>query len=311
MILVTGGTGFIGKVLIRQLVELGYPVRALVRPSPNSPNLPLGVSVQVTVSSLEDGRGLRAAMTGVDTVFHLAGAEWQGPRVSLMQTDIRGTRAVLEAAEGAGVSRIFYISHLGADRASAYPVQKAKAIAEEFIRHSKLDHTIFRSAIAYGSEDGLTTGIARILGALPFIFLIPGNGQVMLQPLWVEDLVTSLVWSLDNPETKNRTIDIGGPEYLHFNQIVEIVMQEIGLKRRLVSVGPPLLRGLTIVLESLFPSFPTSTYWLDYLAVNRTTALDTMPRVFNLMPSRLTQNLDYLRDVNWRRVMFRSLLRRR
>lgn len=310
MILVTGGTGFIGKALIRHLVEMGFPVRTLIRPSPKSPDLPRSVAVDIAVSALNDERGLRAAMVGIDIIYHLAGGEWKGPRASLMDIDIQGTRAVVEAAEDAGVERIFYLSHLGADRASAYPVLKAKAIAEEFIRRGNLDYTILRSAIAYGPNDGLTTGLARILSALPFFFLIPGDGRAMLQPLWVEDLVTCLTWSLEDPETRNRIIDVGGPEYLPFNEIVELVMREIGIRRRLINVSPPYLRALTVLLESIFPTLPVSVYWLDYLAVNRTTALDTMPRVFNLMPSRISQRLAYLRGKDWRVSLARTLLRR-
>jgi NADH dehydrogenase len=228
----------------------------------------------------------------------------------LLETDIQGTRAVVDAAQDAGVERIFYVSHLGADRASAYPVLKTKGIAEEFIRRSKLDHTIVRSAIVYGPNDRFTTGMARILGSLPFLFLMPSDGRVVLQPLWVEDLVTCLAWSLDDPETRNRTIDIGGPEYLSFRQIVEMVMQETGVRRALLGLGPPYLRGVTVLMESMFPNLPVSVYWLDYLAVNRTTALDTMPRVFNLMPSRMSQRLAYLRGRNWRVSLSRRILDR-
>jgi uncharacterized protein YbjT (DUF2867 family) len=310
MILVTGGTGFIGKALIRHLVEMGHPVRTLIRPSPRSPNLPRGVAVDVAVSGLNDERGLRAAMVGIDTIYHLASGEWRGPQASLLNIDIQGTRAVVEAAKDAGVERILYVSHLGADRASAYPVLKAKAIAEEFIRRSKLDYTILRSAIVFGPNDGLTTGLARILSSLPFIFLMPGSGDVQLQPLWVEDLVTCLAWSLEYPEVFNRTIDIGGPEYLSFSQVVELVMREIGVRRAVIGLPFPYLRGLTVLLDSLFPNLPVSVYWLDYLAVNRTTALDTMPRVFNLMPARMSQRLAYLQGENWRSSLFRTLLRR-
>ncbi|MBP1704124.1 MAG: NAD-dependent epimerase/dehydratase, partial [Chloroflexi bacterium] len=125
MILITGGTGFIGKALIRHLVELDQAVRILIRPAPHSPQLPIGVPMDVALSGLTDARGLRAAMVGVDTVFHLATGEWRGTRASLMDIDIQGTRAVVEAAQDAGVRRFFYVSHLGADRASAYPVLKA------------------------------------------------------------------------------------------------------------------------------------------------------------------------------------------
>ena len=168
MILVTGGTGFIGKALIRSLVESGYSVRTLIRPSSRSPNLPRGVPVEVAVSSLNDERGLRAAMVGVDTVYHLAGVERQGTYADLMAIDIQGARMVTEVAADANVDRLFFISHLGADRASAFPVLKAKAIAEEFIRRGKPDYTIFRTAIVYGPDDGFTTGLANLLHALPY-----------------------------------------------------------------------------------------------------------------------------------------------
>jgi len=311
MILVTGGTGFIGRALIRHLIESGHTVRTLIRPSSKSPDLPRGVPVNVAVSSLKDDRGLRAAMVGVDTVYHLASGEWRGPRASLLDIDIQGTRAVVQAAEDAGIQRFFYVSHLGADRASAYPVLKAKGIAEEFIRRSQLNFTILRSAIVYGPNDGFTTGLARIMGTLPFIFLMPGDGQVILQPIWVEDLVTCLTWLLDDVETHKGIYDIGGPEYLSFRQIAELIMREAGLKRLLVSFSQPYLRALTVLIEYFLPNLPVSVYWLDYMAVNRTTALDTMPRVFNLMPARMSQRLAYLHGQSWSRSLIRTLMERR
>lgn len=310
MIFVTGGTGFVGQALIRHLVEAGRPVRTLIRPSPRSPNLPRGVSVDVAVSAITDERGLRAAMVGVDTIYHLASAEWIGTRASLLETDIQGTQAVVRAASDAGVKRIFYISHLGADRASAYPVLKAKAIAEEFIRRSGLDFTILRSAIIFGPNDGLTTGLARIMHAVPFFFLMPGDGSTLLQPIWIEDLVTCLVWALEDSETANRTIEVGGPEYLAFDQVVQLVMQTLDIRRTVINMRPPYLRGLTVLFESFFPRLPVSVYWLDYLAANRTCALDTVPRVFNLMPSRLSQRLAYLQGQNWRTSLVRTLFQR-
>jgi NADH dehydrogenase len=311
MILITGGTGFVGKALIRQLVELGQPVRILIRPTPDSPSLPKGVPVDVALSGLTDDRGLRAAMVGVDTVFHLATGEWRGTRASLMDIDIQGTRSVVEAAQDAGVRRFFYVSHLGADRASAYPILKAKGIAEEYIRKSSLDFTILRTAILFGPNDGLTTGIARLLGAVPSIFLIPGNGEVLLQPLWVEDLVTALTWAMEDPQMIRQSVDLGGPEYLKFRQVVELVMQATGMHRRLVSLGAPYLRGFTVWMETIFPGLPTSVYWLDYLAANRTTSLDTAPRVFGLLPSRMSQRLAYLEGQPWRTSLFRTLMKRR
>jgi uncharacterized protein YbjT (DUF2867 family) len=311
MILVTGGTGFIGQVLVRHLSEAGYPVRLLIRPSLKSPNIPMGVPVEVAVSSLSDERGLRAAMVGVDTVYHLAGGEWRGAYANLLEIDIQGTQAIVQAASTVGINRIYYVSHLGADRGSAYPVFKAKAIAEEYIRRSGIDYTILRTAVVFGPNDGFTTGLAKLLYGLPYIFLIPGDGGVLIQPLWIEDLVTCLVWSLEDEQTRNQTYEVGGPEYLPFNQVIESILNTLGLRRTLVPIRPPYLRGLTVFFEDLLPMVPVSAYWLDYLATDRTCSLDTIPRFFNLMPARFAHSLDYLRGQNWQKAFWGSVFRRR
>ena len=311
MILVTGGTGFIGQALIRHLVEAGHQVRTLIRPSHQSPRLPLGVPVEVAVSGLRDERSLRAALIGVDTIYHLAGVERSGAEADLLDVDVRGTQTVLSAASDAGVDRFFYLSHLGADRASAYPILKAKAIAEEHIRRSGMDFTILRTAIVFGPHDGFTTALAQILASFPFLFLLPGDGETVIQPLWVEDLVTCLAWALEEDNTRQQVFEIGGPEYLTLRQVVEALMIKLGKNRSLVSVPPPYLRALTVFFEYILPASPVSVYWLDYMATNRTCPLDTIPRVFNLMPSRLSHRLGYLDGQDWRLSLLRSAFRRR
>ncbi|HSB64954.1 MAG TPA: NAD(P)H-binding protein [Anaerolineales bacterium] len=306
----TGGTGFIGKVLVRHLAESGYPVRLLIRPSKQSPTLPKSVPVEVAVSTLTDARSLHAAMLDVNIIYHLAGVEWHGAHASLMNADILGTQTISRVASEAGVQRFFYLSHLGADRASAYPVLKAKAIAEENIRRCGVCYTIIRSAIAYGLNDHFTSGLARLLNALPSFFFVPEEGNSLLQPIWVEDLVTSLVWALDNNLTENQTFSVGGPEYLTFSYIVQTVLEQLKLRRRLVHVFPPYLRAMTVLFEDMFPGLPVSVYWLDYLATNRTCSLDTMTRVFNILPSRFNHRLDHLKETNWRASLWRNLLRR-
>jgi uncharacterized protein YbjT (DUF2867 family) len=310
MILVTGGTGFIGRALIRHLIDNGYQVRTLIRPSANSPRLPKGVPVDVAVASFNDARGLRAAMVGVDTVFHLAGVERRGVRANLLENDIQGTRTVVKTAKDAGVDRFFYVSHVGADRASAYPVLKAKAIAEEHIRSSGIDFTILRTAIVFGPVDGFTTGLAQLLHGSPFFFFLPRGGETLIQPLWIEDLVVCMTWALDDDNTRKRVYEIGGPEFLSLRQVVEEVMQHIDVHRALLSAHPVYLRALTVLLEYLLPNSPVSVYWLDYFATNRTCSLETIPRVFNLLPSRLSQRLAYLDEEHWGRVLRRSIFSR-
>ena len=307
MILITGGTGFVGHALTRHLVEAGYPVRLLIRPSHQTPKIPTGIPVEVAVSSLGDERGLRAAMVGVDAIYHLIGGEWRGVQTNLMKIDVGGTQSIAQAAVDAGVKKFIYLSHLDANRAAAYPVLKAKAIAEEYIRRSGLEYTILRTAILFGPNDGLTTGLARILASIPLVFLIPGEGNTLIQPLWVEDLAICLTWALENDATRNQVIEIGGPEFLSFRNIVETIMEATGIRKKLVPMKPPYLRALTVLLDHLFPSLPISVYWLDYLAANRTCGLDTVPKVFNVIPARFSQRLDYLRARKWQMSLWQAM----
>jgi NADH dehydrogenase len=294
MILVTGGTGFIGQAVIRQLVENGYAVRALVRPSRQTPNLPKQVPVEVALGDIADPESIRAALVGVDTIIHLVGGEFMGADVDLSRVDVRGTRTVVEAAQAAGAERILFISHIGADRGSAYPVFKAKGIAEEFIRDSGLTYTILRSSLVFGPDDHFTTDLVEILRALP-LFLLPSQGRSLLQPIWVEDLATCLMWALENEEMQNKVITVGGPEFLTIRQIINEVLSAAGMRRLIVNLHASYLRMLTIQLAYFLDFLPISTYWLDYLAINRTTTIDSVSRQFGLLPSRLVTKLTHLK----------------
>ena len=294
MILVTGATGFIGRVLVRQLTETGQQVRVLLRPSPQSPRLPKSVPVEVAVVALNDERGLRAALRGVDHIYHLASAAAQGRDGSLFTTDIEGTRTLAQVAADVEIERFIFLSHLGADRASAFPVHKSKGIAEEHIRKSGVPHTIIRSSKIFGPEDGFTSALADILRFAPGILPIPGDGRTLIQPLWVEDLATCLIWALQNPDMVNQTYEIGGGEYFTLRQVMETIMSVTRTHRLLISMPPPYMRALVVLLDSFARQLNASTYWIDYVAVNRTCPVDNLPRTFGLMPARFAYRLNYL-----------------
>jgi uncharacterized protein YbjT (DUF2867 family) len=299
MILVTGATGFIGRALIRHLFETGRQVRVLMRPSRRSPRLPKGVPVEAAVVSLSDERAIRAALKDVDVIFHLAGAESQGRNANLLEVDMKGTENLARVAAEAGVKRIVYVSHVGASRSSGFPVFKAKGIAEEHIRRAGVPYTILRTTIVFGPEDHFTTSLARLLKMTPFFFSLPGDGRTVIQPLWVEDLVTVLLWTLDNDETVNQTYEIGGSEYFNVRQITEIIMQTTQRPHILFELHPAVLRALIVTLETFVPNYPISSFWLDYISISRTCPVDNLPRAFGLMPARFNYRLDYLKRTPW------------
>lgn len=299
MILVTGATGFIGRALIRHLFDTGREVRVLIRPSRRSPRLPKGVPVEVAVVNLADERAVRAALKDVDVIFHLAGGESQGRDADLLAVDMRGTENLAHVAADVGVKRIIYVSHIGASRSSGYPVFKAKGIAEEHIRRSGVPHTIFRASLVFGPEDHFTTSLARLLQISLFFFPLPGSTRTVVQPLWVEDLVTVLLWSLDNEATVNHTYEIGGSEYFTVRQVMEIIMQVTHRPHILYELHPVFLRALIVTFESFIPHYPISSFWMDYIAVSRTCPVDNLPHAFGLMPARFTYRLDYLKHTPW------------
>jgi NADH dehydrogenase len=305
MILISGATGFVGSHLLVGLEELSLEMRVLLHPSQRDPDLPAHRTFDVTLASLSDRRGLRAAMTGVDTIIHLASAAALGHQGNLIASDVRGTEYIVAAAADAGARRFLFLSHLGASPASAFPLLQAKALAEEYIRRSTLDHCILRCGIVFGEGDRFTTSIARTMSSLPAIYPIPGDGSTLLHPLWISDLTALLKLLVESEDFPSGTHEIGGPEHLSLRQIVVLVAEALGTRRRTFGTHPAYLRGMIWLMERLLPRPPFTVHDIDYVASNRTTALDSMARLARIQPSRMQNNLGYLHRRSW------SLLGRR
>lgn len=303
MILVTGATGFVGRALIPRLVESGADVRCLIRPSKTTPRLPRGVAVQVAVAQLDDVRGLRAACSGVDTIIHLASSEWRGSASEMTRVDQQGSMTLLEAARSAGVGRIVYLSHLGADRNSAFAVHRVKGVVEDMIRKSGLDFMIVRSGLLFGAGDAFTNALAMMMHTVPGVFWIPADGRTLVQPLWIDDLVTCLEWGLDDSALWNMALDIGGPEFFTVETLLKMIMARTKTQRTLISMPRPYLRLAASLMESVLPRSPFTTRWVDHFAVNRTCELTSVTRFFSLRPSRMDQRLGYLENRRWGREL--------
>jgi len=271
----------------------------MLQPSSRSPALPRGVPVDITLAGITDRRGVRASLVGIETIIHLAVIEGQGGSDHRLELEVAGTQNIAEAAAEAGIKRLFFLSHIGVDRGSAYPAMQMKALAEEQIRNSRVPYTILRTALLFGRQDNFTTSLAMLLGISPLLFPIPGDGSTLLQPLWVDDLATAITWALDEPSTIDKTIEIGGPEYISFKQILRMIMKASSAPRILIPARPPYLRTGAWIMEKLMPRSPINPQWLDYLAVDRTTDLNTLPHLLGLQPSRIEDKIDYLGERNW------------
>lgn len=309
MILITGATGFVGRALLRQLIREGRAVACLLRPSSQERRLPQG-AFRVATGTLQDLPALRVAMQGVDTVIHLAGARRAEGAYKAEWLNHQGTVNVVEAALDADVKHLIYLSHIHADRNSAYPILRGKGAAEEAVRSSGLTYTVLRSSLIFGPHDHFTTVLAMLIKFTPVIFPVPGDGKTRFQPVYIEDIARCLAGCLDAYHLENVTLSVGGPQHLSYNEILSAVMEAINVHRVHLHLRMPLIRTLVGLSHLLFPNPPVSQEQLDLFAIDNTTDLGNIPRNFDFEPQRFTGNLGYLGRKGWRRALLRYAFRR-
>lgn len=311
MILITGATGFIGRTLVPQLMANGYHVRCLL-PEQRLKNIPWGVVPEIVTGSLSNDEELFSAVTGVHTIIHLESAQWWGRERDLEQVDLVGTRNLLDAARSARVGRVLMLSHLGSTPASAYPLMRMKGATEEVIRSSGLAYTIIRSGLVFGEDDAFFNHIAMLLTTNPFFFLMPGRGEVVLHPIYIDDIVKVLIQSLEHMDTLDKTIEVGGPEYITLHDMIRTMMRISRRPRVIIPVSPYFLRWINSIFQLFLPRPLITPQWLDLLATNRTAELGTTSRYFDLKLHRLEDTmLTYLPGKKGLFSAIRYMLRRR
>ena len=310
MVLITGATGFVGRAVVHRLAAESCEVRCLLRPSQHEQQLATGIPFSTVSADMNDLPALRTAMQDVTTVVHLTGEE-DLDHGGTMRTHVEDTANLITAAQEAGTRRFIYLSRLGADRASAYPLFRARGKAEAAVRESGLDTTILQASVIYGPEDVSTNMLVMLTKVIPFILPVPDTGLSRFQPLWIVDLATCILATLDRDDLIGQTVPLGGPEHFTLEQMVAEVLAAAGTRRRLVHVHIPLIQSGITLFDALLPRNPTPFWWLDLLTVGSATDLVTIPRHFSFEPARLAQCLDYVRRKRpWRRDLMRLVLNR-
>jgi uncharacterized protein YbjT (DUF2867 family) len=290
MILVTGANGFVGRHVVDRLARSGQQVRAMVRrPSGYSP--PEGV--EVVEGDLTRPETLGAVVQGADRVVHAAAitANLKEPyKGAYRAINESGTANLMAQAVEAGVGRVVLVSGLGTRPAAPSTYMSTRWGMEEAVRASGIPYVIIQPSVQFGDGAEFIAALARIASVSPVVPAMTGP-HTRFQPIWVEDVVTTVEKALVDDGLLGRAVAIGGSEYATFREVVKLILEVSG-KRRLVAPLPVGLAKLQAALLSVLPKPPLTRATLELFSFDNTTDLDAVPKAFGFAPRGL---FEYLR----------------
>jgi NADH dehydrogenase len=268
LVTVFGGSGFIGRHLVRSLANEGWRIRVAVR-RPNVAHFlkPMGRvgQIQIVRNNVRNDAQVEAAVDHSDAVINLVGILAQRGRQRFDALHVEAADRIAAAARSAGVARLVHFSALGAGEKTPAQYFRSKAAGETAMRTGFPDVTIVRPALVFGPEDAFFNrfaGLARLLPVLP----IYGGGRTRFQPVYVGDVAQGVTKILDRPDAAGKIFEFAGPEVMSFREVLEFVLRETQRKRVLLSLpfglgrlqgsilqfvpGKPLTRDQVLMLET-------------------------------------------------------------
>jgi uncharacterized protein YbjT (DUF2867 family) len=248
---ITGGTGFVGRHLAREVLARGHEALLIARGKDvRDESIYELAGVRFFASDLSDAQELRQAFSGCDVVAHCAGINREIGAQTYRQVHVEGTRHVFEAARRASVRKIVLLSFLRARPNCGSAYHESKWAAEEIVRASGLDYTIFKAGVIYGRGDHMLDHLSHALYTFP-IFGLVGMREKPIRPLAVEDLVVAICASFQDARVSNKTVSITGPEEIALSKAVHRVGHVIGRN--------PLYVRIPLVLQKIIAGIAERT----------------------------------------------------
>lgn len=242
-VFLTGSTGYVGGQVLQDLLAQDHNVRCLVRAMSRG-KLRARPGVETVVGDIVEPRTLRGKLDGCEAAIHLVGIIREFPREGITWERIhwQGARNVIDEAERAGARRFLLMSAMGvrADGVSQY--QTTKYRAEEYLRQSGLEWTIFRPSLIFGERDQSVNTFAKIVKLAPFYPIFGRTGESRFQPVAVENVAEGFVKALNIPASIGKTYEVGGPDIYTLRELIQTIGEVLGKRRvRTVTIPMPLV----------------------------------------------------------------------
>lgn len=253
LVTVFGGSGFVGRHVVRALARRGYRIRVAVRRPDLAGHLqPLGGVGQIVAvqANLRNRDSVDRAVIGADHVVNCVGILFESGRNTFGAVQDFGARAVAEAARAAGAG-LTHISAIGADVDSDSDYARSKGLAEVAVLKVLPDAVILRPSIVFGPEDGFFNKFAEMARFSPALPLI-GGGEIRFQPVYVGDVAEAVARSVDGAVPGGRIYELGGPRVMSFKQVLEEILEITQRKRALL----PLPWGLASLIGKIATFIP-------------------------------------------------------
>lgn len=242
---VFGGSGFVGRAIVRALAQEGYLVRVACRRIELAERVKTAGDVgQVTImrANLRMPQSVAAAIAGSQAVINAAGIPFERGRQRYRSVHIEGARAIAEAARTAGVQRLVHVSGLGTEnRSSKNRFILSKIEAEDAVIGAFENATILRPSVVFGPDDAMFNRLAKIAAQAPFVPVV-GNGKARVQPVFAGDVGAAAAAVLTRPDTAKSVFELGGPKVYTYREIAALTLREIGRDKRIIGVPAGLMK---------------------------------------------------------------------
>ena len=286
-----------GRAVVRELQEHHHRVRCLVHTPGNERMFP-DRSVEVHYGSVSDLEALAGAFYDVEAVIHLVGIIRKSRNRTYDLINRQGVANVVTAAKEVGVKHFIQVSALGATNDAGYPYLYSKWRGDQEVVNSGLSYTIVRPSIMFGPGDEFLNTLAGLVRTTPVV-PVAGSGRNRFQPIAVADMARCLALTVDREDLKGKTVEIGGPDQLSYNEVISLIARTLGKRRLRLHVPVWMMYIATAILQKVVSRPPVTTDQLKMIAIRNVAEPGIVQETFGFTPRPLEGNIEFIRSVGF------------